>query len=125
MTNNTKFDLSTAHKLLNKFSCSFSVQAVVLSLKQATNTDVFSRVVSCSTMSMKGEVHTVCYCKSGEDEYIQLLCLNRQLSSSFLVTRHLPLITFFNISFAQDKAPLQAMEEHSESTDDKGEGNII
>ena len=31
----------------------------------------------------------------------------------------------FNISFAQDKAPLQVMEEHSESTDDKGKGTII
>ena len=30
----------------------------------------------------------------------------------------------FNISFAQGKAPLQAMAEHSESTDDKGKGNI-
>ena len=77
MTNNTKFDLTTAHILLNKFSCSFSVQAVVLSLKQSTKTDDFFRVVSCSTMSMTGEVQIVCYCKSREDEYIQLLCLNR------------------------------------------------
>ena len=29
----------------------------------------------------------------------------------------------FNISFVQDNAPVQAMEEHSESTEDKGKGN--
>ena len=33
--------------------------------------------------------------------------------------------TIFNISFAKEKDPLQAMEEHSESTDDKGKGNVI
>ena len=49
-----------------------------------------------------------------------LLCLKSQLSSSFLVIGYLPYIFF-----AQDKAPLQAMEEHSESTDDKGKRNII
>ena len=68
MTNNTKFDLTTAHILVNKFSCFFKVQAVVFSLKQTTNTGVFSRVLSCATMSMTDEVHIVYYCK-----YIQLL----------------------------------------------------
>ena len=31
----------------------------------------------------------------------------------------------FNISFAQDKAPLQAMDENSESTDDNGKWNTV
>ena len=97
----------------------------MLSLKQTTKTDVFPRVVSCSTMSMKGEVHIVCYCKSRENEYTQLLGIKSQLSSSFLVTRYLALETFSIFFFAQDKALLQAMEEHSESTDDKGKRNII
>ena len=67
MTNNKKVDLTTAH-ILNLLAC-FNVQAVVFSLKHTTNTNVFSRVVSCATMSMTGEVHIVCYCKSREDEY--------------------------------------------------------
>ena len=31
----------------------------------------------------------------------------------------------FNMSFAQEKVPVQAMEDRSESTDDEGKGNII
>ena len=92
MTNNAKFDLTTAHKLLNKFSCFFKVPAVVFTLKQTTNTDVLSRVVSCATMSVTGEVHIVYYYK-----YIQLLkkspLFKETTFSSFLVTRYLPLIT--------------------------------
>ena len=53
-------------------------------------------------------------------------CSKRLLSSSsFLVTRYLPLIKFSIFLFAQDKAPLQVNAEHSESTDDKGKRNII
>ena len=125
MTNNTKFDLTTAHLLVNKFSCFFKVQAVVFSLKKTTNSDVFSRVLSCATMSMTGEVRMVYYCK-----YLQLLKkapLFRE--TGFIFFSRYKVFTsnniFFNISFVQDNAPLQAMEEHSESTDDKGKGNMM
>ena len=122
MTNNTKFDLTTAHILLNKFSCFFKVQAVVFSLKQTTNTDVLSRVVRCATMSMTGEVQILF-------TFIQLLKTSPLFKeTTFIFFSRYKVSTsnsIFNISFAQDKAPLQAMEEHSESTDDKGKRNII
>ena len=77
----------------------------MLSFKQTTKTDVFPRVVSCSTMSMKGEVHVVCYCKSRENEYTQLLGIKSQLSSSFLVTRYLALETFSIFFFLRRTRP--------------------
>ena len=75
-------------------------------------------------MSMPGEVHIVYYCK-----YIQLLNKSPLFKeATFIFFSRYKLFTsnnLYKISFAQDKAPLQAIEKHSESTDDKGKGNIM
>ena len=98
----------------------------MFSFKQTTNTDGFSRVaiVRCAIMSTTGEVHIVCKCK-----YVKLLKTSSQFKGTTFIFFSLYKVftssNIFNISFAQDKAPIQAMEEHFESTDDKGKGNII
>ena len=75
-------------------------------------------------MSVTGEVHIVYYCK-----YIQLLKKSPLFKeTTFVFFSRYKVFTsnnIFNISFAQDKAPLQEMEEYSESTDDKGKGNMM
>ena len=75
-------------------------------------------------MSMTGEVHIVC-----ENKYIQLFKKSLLFKeTTFIVFSRYKIFTsdnIYNNSFAQDKSPPQAMEEHSESTDDKGKGNII
>ena len=97
----------------------------MFTLKQTTNTDVFSsRVLRCATVCLRQARYILFVNVNTFNCLKSLLCLKRQHLSSFLVTRYLALITI-SMSFVENKAPLQAMEDRSESTDDEGKGNII